>query len=302
MHLVPFAPIPKHRVHLDPIVAALPASWTTATSRVDAEDIALVASYGSLVLAKRRGFRRIVMAQHGAGQSYGGEFGSSRNPGYPGGDMNDGVGLFLCPNEYSADRWRNRYPTATVKVVGCPRLDTLPHKAPGPLTVAVTWHWNAYFSPEANGALEEYAGALPELAKRWNVIGTGHPQRKDLRWRYEAVGIEYVPDFDDVCRRADVLVFDNTSAGFEFAATGRPVVVVNSRGYRLPAQHGGRFWDWYTIGVNAWSPALLEEAVADALEDSPQLRAERERVLSLVYQPRSGGAALAAAAIQEWAA
>ena len=35
--------------------------------------MALIASFGDLKSAKRDGYRRIILMQHGAGQSYGGD-------------------------------------------------------------------------------------------------------------------------------------------------------------------------------------------------------------------------------------
>lgn len=289
MAVVAFAPPGKHAAHLDPIMAALPP--------LEGEDIALVASYGALVMAKRRGYKRIVLAQHGAGQSYGGDSRTARNPAYPGGEKNDAVGLFLVPNEYAAWRWQQRYPEATVRVIGCPRLDTLPRKEPGPVTVALSWHWHGYNCPEFASAFLEYLPVIPELARRWTVIGTGHPQRRDLRWRYEELGVEFVPDFDDVCRRADVLVGDNTSALYEWASTGRNVIVLNSRHYRPEVSHGGRFWAWQSIGPVVNDPADLADAVEVALSGPWP---ERALVLEEVYQPCRGGARLAAEAIMQW--
>lgn len=287
--IVAIAPTPKEAGHLDPIMAELPP--------IDGEDIALVASYGSLVKARRRGFRRIVLAQHGAGQSYGGDPKTARNPGYPGGDKNDAVGLFLCPNEYSAARWRERYPQTPAAIIGSPRLDTLPRREGKPDgVVAVAFHWNAYFSPEANSAWADFLPALPDLATRFRVIGTGHPQNRSLPRLYDQLGIEYVGAFDEVCRRADVLAFDNTSAGFEFAATGRPVVVLNARSYRRNVAHGGRFWEWAGIGVNVDHPADLAHAVTLALDDQPDLRRARETTLATVYQRET----TAADAISQW--
>lgn len=289
MAVVAFTPTAKEAAHLDPITAQLPP--------LSGEDIALVASYGSLVMAKRRGYRWIVLAQHGAGQSYGGDPKTARNPGYPGGDKNEAVGLFLCPNEYSAERWRQRYPETPIAIIGSPRLDRLPRREGRPDgVVAVSFHWNAYFSPEANSAWADYLPALPDLARRFRVIGTGHPQNRSLPRLYDQLGIEYVADFDEVCRRADVLAFDNTSAGYEFAATGRPVVVLNARAYRRDVEHGGRFWDWASIGVNVDHPADLAHAVTLALDDQPDLRRAREATLAKVYQQEP----TVAEAIEQW--
>lgn len=260
-------------------------------------DVALVASYADLVKARRAGHRRIVLMQHGIGQSY-----SDTNPAYPGGRDNADVGLFLVPGEHPAERWRDAYPRARVEVVGTPRLDGLPQRIPdGQQTVAVTFHWRYGDPPEARHAFPYYGSVIADLAREFHVIGHGHPRATRLPRFYAKLGIEYVPDFDDVCRRADVLVFDNTSAGFEFASTGRPVVVMNSTGYRRKADHGLRFWDAAGIGINVEHPGDLVDAVRTALLDLPGVRAERERALDIVYGFRTGAAQRAAAVIREWA-
>ena len=180
--------------------------------------------------------------QHGAGQSYGGDSRTARHPCYAGGDDNDDVGLFLVPNEHAGNRWRERYPQASVEVVGCPILDELPSRAVSSGTaitvekaspvVAVSFHWNYHGIPEMRSAFDWYSKAVVELAKEVTVIGHGHPQRKDLPDWYRAHGIEYVPDFSEVCRRADVYACDNSSTLYEFASTGRTVVVLNAPWYR----------------------------------------------------------------------
>jgi hypothetical protein len=91
---------------------------------LDGLDVTLVAAHADLVKARRAGHRRIVLMQHGIGQSYG----PDRHPAYPGGEDNEGVGLFLVPGEHPAGRWREAYPAARVEVVGSPRLDELPRR------------------------------------------------------------------------------------------------------------------------------------------------------------------------------
>ena len=88
---------------------------------------------------------------------------------------------------------------------------------------------------------------MPRVEERSALVSVGHhrlvqgsprhrsrppePPREAIRF-YEAHGIEYVPDFDDVLRRADVYACDNSSTLYEFASTGRPVVVLNAPWYR----------------------------------------------------------------------
>jgi hypothetical protein len=251
------------------------------------DDVVLVASYADLVAV--RPHPRIVLMQHGIGQSY-----SSTNPAYPGGRDNDDVGLFLVPGGHPAQRWRDAYPDARVEVVGSPRLDDLPRRNAGPITIAVTSHWRF-------PVLHHYHSVLRDLAAAFPVIGHGHPRAKLGRfWNTRAV--EYVPDFADVCRRADLLIGDNTSALYEFASTGRPVVVLNGPEYRDMPNHGLRFWDAAEVGVNVWHPDELIPAVERALSSRVDDVGRREMALDTVYAYRHGAAERASAAIRDWAA
>lgn len=295
--IVPVAREGHHRAHLEPVLRLLPHRWT----RERAEDIALVASYGDMHRTRDAGFGRIVLMQHGAGQSYRADVKRSRHPSYPGGDDNDAVSLFLVPNEYAAARWRQRYPRTPVEIVGCPILDDLPQKDPlEPRTVAISFHFDVLGSvPEMKSAWDHYRRVLPSLADRFNLIGHSHPRRR-LQDVYERLGIEWVESFAEVCRRADLYVCDNSSTLYEFASTGRPVVVLNAPSYRREVSHGGRFWDWSSVGLQVDNPRDLADTIDVAMTDLPGQRIERERVLSLVYQPRANGAVRAATAIRYW--
>lgn len=262
----------------------------------------LVASYGDQLRVRRR--RRIIRMEHGIGQSFLGV----NHPSYAGGISAGGVGLFLCPNEHSADRWRRAYPSASVAVVGSPHIETLPKRQRGPRPViAISFHWGKPPSrhhpvAEQYGSFYEYMPTLKELPKAYTVIGHGHPREMRMFARFYArLGIEVVRDFDDVCRLADVYVCDTNSTIFEFASTGRPVVVVNGSHFRRDVEHGLRFWEAATVGVNCDSPADLVGSIARALEDPPEQGAARKAALDVVYAYRSGAAERAAAAIIEWA-
>lgn len=282
---------PHYQSHLGPVDRLLPRDL----------DVTLVASYGDLNRARRQNQRRptrIVLAQHGAGQSY-----SDNHASYPGGQNNEAVGMFLCPNEHSAGRWRAAYPRARVEVVGCPRLDDLPSRVPGPgPVIAVSTHWDDKHSPEGRSAWSYIQSSLRELAKRYTVIGHAHPRyRRQLDPIYRRHGIEVVPTFDEVCRRADVYIMDNSSTLFEFASTGRPVVVLDAPTYRKNVNHGLRFWDAADVGVRIPATGDLIAAVETALEDAPEVAARREAALDIVYAFRTGAAQRAADAILDYA-
>lgn len=264
--------------------------------RGDPQRQALVASYGDMKKARRLGYGNFARLEHGIGQSYG-----TRHPSYAGGGDADDVSLFLMPNQHSADCWQTAYPNAQVEIVGSPRLDQVPRRQAGhgPV-VALSFHWRCTVAPETQPAFPHFARALRPLARLAKVIGHAHPRiLADLEPYYRQAGIEVVADFDEVCRRADVYVCDNSSTMYEFAASGRPVVTLNAPEYRRDVHHGLRFWDAIP-GVQVDEPDDLIRAVETALADRPALRAAREHALDIVYAYRSGAAQRAAQRLRAW--
>lgn len=266
----------------------------------------LAAGIGDVGRAVKAGYTRIALMEHGIGQSYAGlprERSASR-PNYAGGGGHRAhVGLFLHPNEHAAGRDREAYPDATVAVVGAPILDTLPahEPSPGRPVVAVAWHWDSYVCPETRSGFRVFRGGVVALRERYRVIGHGHPRIMGaLAPWYRRAGIESVASFDEVCRRADVLVADNTSAMYAFASTGRPVVVCSPPWYRRHVEHGLRFWSAAGVGVACAQPNRMADAVTEALEDAPGQQAAREAALDVVYAYRTGAAERAALALMEW--
>lgn len=263
----------------------------------------LVASYGDIKEARRLGYGPFAFMEHGAGQTYGNPNGS-----YAGGPDRDDNELILVPSETCAAVWRAAYPGARVEVVGCPKLDSLPQReGGGPPVVALSFHWPAPLSISgyAGTALGDYLPVLPDIAHRFHTIGHAHPKGDwpaRMQRQYARAGIPYVADFEDVCRQADVYVCDNSSTIFEFAATGRPVVLLNARNWHRKGSVGLRFWDAAHVGINVDRPADLIAAIEEALEDAPARQTAREDALGLVYGVRSGGAQLAAAAVLSWLA
>jgi len=278
----------------------------------------LVASSGDLHTSARKLGRPSAIMEHGCGQSFGAIGDESTNArrsrthsSYAGG-MNRPAGLFLHPGPHPAARDRATYPAARVEIVGCAKLDSLPRKperSADPV-VAVAFHWPAPICPETKPAATDFKAGLRDLVKRYRVIGHGHPRfllnpyRQGqlgalARW-YEAMGIEVEPSFEGVCRRADVYLNDCSSTLFEFASTGRPVVVLNSPQYRRNVSHGLRFWEAATVGVQVTPRDCLADAVARALADPPEQQEAREAALDLVYAYRSGGGERAAAALVDW--
>lgn len=194
--------------------------------------------------------RPVAYVEHGAGQTYRDH---PSHPSYSGGTHRAQVVLFLTLNETTAARERAAYPKARVEVVGSPRLDVLTSRraaagstsCPGSCrpVVAFAWHWDLALVPETRQTFTFWRPALRGLTEKWEVLGHGHPRIfASLVPHYERMGIEAVEDFGEVVWRADVLAFDNSSAGYEAAALGIPVVALNSPKYRRDVEHGLRFW------------------------------------------------------------
>lgn len=266
----------------------------------------LVASYGDLKQARRLGRTRIAYIEHGIGQSYFGSPDGARRASYAGGKDHADVGLFLVPNEHSAQRWREAYPAATTAIVGCPKLADLPRGgSPEKPVIALSFHFDCMVVPETMPAFGHFRAAFPALAERYQVIGHAHPKGdwpRRMARAYTRLGIEFVADFEDVCRRASVYVCDNSSTIYEFAATDRSVVVLDAPTYRRDVHHGLRFWEAADVGVRVSRPEDLGAAVELALADPPHLQAAREAALRIVYRYRDDAPQRAVTALTDWMA
>ncbi len=262
----------------------------------------VVASYGDLKTVAN-GARALALCEHGIGQSYG-----NQHPSYCGGVSPERaqVGLFVVPNESAARANRKVYPRARVAVVGVPRMDDWnlsPRPIPmHPPVIALSFHWNCRVAPEAQGSFAHFRSGLGELARHYRVLGHGHPRiLGNLARTYERHGIEVVPDFEQVLARASLYVTDNSSTLYEFAATDRPVVVLNAPWYRRHVEHGLRFWRHADVGLACERPEELVACVGRALLDSPEQRRRRQAAVEAVIPQRDGRAsARAAAAIADW--
>jgi len=253
----------------------------------------IVAGYRDLLRVRPR---EVVFLEHGTGQTYGGA-----TPAHPGGRNREAVSLFICPSDRVAEKNLARYPDTPTVVVGSPVMDYHHRNPSRPESglVAVAFHWNALTAPEARSAFRHYAAAIVELAKERTVIGHGHPRVENvLRRFYANNGITWV-SLDEVYRRAEVLVVDNSSVGWEFLSLDRPVVWLNAPWYRKSVDYGMRFWEFADSGVQVDDPADLPFSVAEALMDTH--RARRREVVHEIYAYTDGRASeRAARAIEEW--
>lgn len=252
----------------------------------------------------RRTGGRVVMVNHGAGQRYNGDPDARRaveNPSYTGGRDRDRVVLYLCPGERDAAACREAQPDVPAVPVGVPKLDRL-HTADRvrsvPPTVVVTFHVDLPLLPETRWAYPTFKDALPDLAAdgRWEMVGHGHPRVfRHLKNRvWDRLGVPTAKHLDDVLEHADLLVGDNTSALYEAASCGIPVLCMNDRRYRRHIHHGLRFWS-HVPGLQVDHANDLAPMVAEALRDPPEAARLRRKAVREVYHACDGHAAQRAA-------
>lgn len=262
--------------------------------------LALTAASGDLNRTVRSApFMRAVFFEHGCGLAY-----NRWQNSYAGAHHRPNVDLFIFPNELSAVRQRSVHTERRVEVIGSsPRLD--PWASGGKLhktlerrqrrsaqpTVCLSFHWDCPVVSETRTALYWYRKHFGELLGRgYEVVGHAHPRIIDqAALAYKQFGIETIRDFDEVLARADLYAVDNSSTLYEFAATGRPVVVLNCPRYRKTVSHGLRFWS-HIPGVQVEGPGELPAAIERALLDPPDLRELRQRAVNAVF-PRLDGKA-----------
>jgi hypothetical protein len=230
----------------------------------------LVASMGDLAAVYPR---RVILSEHGAGQSYAGDQlnAVTTHRSYAGGDGRETVDLFLVPGPHPAARNRARWPGTPVAEVGCPALDGLVGLARPPgRTVVVSTHWDDQTCPESASALGYFMPGIIAACRSYQVIGHAHPRaRHEARALFWAAGIPFFDTAEEVLGLASAIVVDNSSMGFEFAALGRAVVWLNAPSYRRFVNHGLRFWDAVDTGVQCDRPQDLPERLEEALSRPP---------------------------------
>lgn len=306
------------------------------SSRQDTTRLTLVAGFRD---GKAMHPAPLIYLEHGVGQTYRGDPNSAHQGSFPGGPGLERVRLFLCPSDRVAGRWRSTYPRTSAVVVGCPKLDryhagtiglrravpimqgdyesrqegaAIMHgpkrQAPpqpwvrhGP-TVAITFHWDNPFCEETRSAWRHYQSALPALAAdpHWTLLGHAHPRLWTiLQPAWQALQVEATPNLNEVLDRADLLVVDNSSAAYEAASIGTPVVVCSAPWYRRDVTHGLRFWDAIP-GIHVEEPEELAPTIAQALADPVPVQLLGAAAASKAYAFTDGQAAeRAASAVME---
>ena len=250
-------------------------------------NLTLVAGVKDARRMRSRGSPTVYLA-HGIGQWY-----SDAHSSYPGGRNREGVVLFLCANEQSAAANRAMYPASRSVAIGMPKLDVWADQVPKPWNkppvVATSFHWNCHVAPESEGAFEYYKDALIPLKDEYTLLGHAHPRLMPTarKW-YQQHHVAVAEHFDEVMERADVYMCDNSSTLYEFAATGRPVVVLNAPWFRRDVEHGLRFWEFADVGVQCDSPESLRSSLEQAVEDADPMPAHRRVVCEQVFTKLDG--------------
>lgn len=245
-----------------------------------------------------------VLASHGIDQTYL----NVDHICWAGGPGRENVRLFLCPNERSADKNRARYPNTPAVVIGSPHVEALRKLPPYPLPsqrIAISAHWEAsHLAAELRSGFAWFESAY-EKAVREDPDGFvlhGHPRYQDYTaWKAREWGCEFVPDFADLTQRAWLYVADNSSTLYEWAALGRPVVVVSPPWYYEPKrEHGLRFWEFADVGPQLFVPNELPVAVQIAIADPAPIAQRRQQIVRALFGEdlSEGAAARAARAIE----
>jgi len=284
-------------------------------SRGGRGDLTLVCSYGDLVSATINdngvNGRPVVFMEHGAGFTFADPTTGIAYSSYSGSPDRPQVALFLNPNEYVSRANARAHPSTPQVTIGTPAMDrwyndppTTPYQrgeAELP-TVALSFHWDCALAPGTRSTYRHFHGKLDEVAhsEHWNFVGTAHPRmRVQASLEYNTLGVPFVENPDDILATADLLIFDATSFGYEFASLNRPVVVMNAPWYRDEPDDGIRFWQ-HIPGIQVDEPSDLHEAVLDALDDTLLVQHQRQAAIEAVYPYRGDAAARAVAAITEF--
>lgn len=206
--------------------------------RWDAGDVVMVAAFGDIWRVRNH---RIIYVEHGAGQSYRG-ISDEVAAHYHGGQHPEHVIGYIGPRQSVVDAWGRPGFAAGSPV--CDDYELFSEEQ----VAAITFHWNARrVCPEATTAFEHYIDRLPEIVASlrrngWEVLGHRHPRFDHMSSAWRNLDVREA-NVDEVRRRAQVLIADNTSLMYEMLYLGRAVVALNAPWFRRDVDHGLRFWD-----------------------------------------------------------
>jgi hypothetical protein len=259
---------------------------------------ALVASIGDMRHMANTG-RALAILEHGCGLSFGGT-----QPGHSGGGGDrENFDLFLMTNEWCAERDRKAYPDKRVVTCGSPKMDAWFNKKwkrHDPVVIGYATHWDCQMVPETRSSFPFFKAALGNLAKKHRIIAHCHPRSSEMQWQqFAMLGLDIIRDWTYMLEAVDVLICDVGSAPYEFAATGRPVVVCNSPQYRRNVKHGLRFWDCIP-GLECNGGTDLESVVTQAIADPPEAQEKRAAAVKSVYPNQGKATKIAVDALEEW--
>jgi hypothetical protein len=233
---------------------------------------------------------KVILVNHGVGQTYSDGRGLHHS-GYSGGAGRERVVLNLCPSERDADLCRASGQQAVA--IGVPYLDGF-HVGPPPLalsepvnTVAFSFHADIQVVAETQWAFPHYETELTNIIRRedrpFDIIGHCHPRMySHFRTFWARRKVPFVESWWDVMEETDLYVCDNSSTLYEFASTGRPVLVLNAPWYRRNVEHGMRFWS-HIPGITVDEPEFLYDGILEALEDLPRARELRAEAVDYAY-------------------
>ena len=299
-----YAPTAARRRHLVPVAAA--GGWPLlSVLPADCGDaLAVVCCHGSEKKAAAAGAAGTILLEHGLGQNYLDD--PALTPWGAGRGFCEKRRALVVPGPYIAVQHAAVSPVP-VAAVGSPFLDAWAGRQwirPGlDPVIAFSTRGDCPRIPATRRSWPWIKEALPGLARRWRMLGHWHPHEAreggalpERLAFYAEHGIEPVAQFEEVMERADVYICDNSSSLYEFAALGKPVVVVSPPWYRRQVHSGLRFWEALP-GVEVRRPEALAETVAAVLADDSDGARLRAKAMPLAWGALDGGAAARAAAV-----
>jgi len=204
------------------------------------------------------------------------------------------LAMFPVPNQHTLNKCMPELTSKPHPIVGVPKLDRWAgefkqaHVMPAKPTIAIAFHHGDKNSRpgETGSAWEHYTSILPELAKRYKLILHAHPimDFELLKFYNEKMAqVEFVPDFQEVMRRADIYINDCSSTLYEFCVTGKPVIILNAPWFDKKSNWGIRFWEYTDIGLQVNEPEYLLSAIEDAVQHPDAFQKERWRTINDLF-------------------